>query len=130
MKKLKCYYAHPMMTYGSTIEEKDLNLLEQLGFEVINPNCEEHQEGCKLYALSHGVKNIMQYFEDIVKTCDVVAFRALPDGNILSGCAAEIQEANRLNLPVIELPRQLEKRFMNYPDTKQYLIESGHYKKL
>lgn len=45
-KKLRCYYAHTMTSYGSTIEQQDVELLESLGFEVINPNQKKYQDGC------------------------------------------------------------------------------------
>lgn len=128
MNKLKCYYAHPMYTYGSTIEQKDLELLNALNFEIVNPNCPEVQIGLKDYIELNGVAKTMEYFADLVSECDMVAFRALPDGRLLSGVAFEVQHAKNNELPVIELPRLLEKRMMNYPETKEYLTELGFYK--
>lgn len=128
MTKLKCYYAHTMVSYGSTIEQQDLALLNSLGFEVINPNTPEHAKYCKEYAEVYGKENVMEYFKALVEDCDMVAFRGLPNGDILSGISAELQRAIELNLPIIELPCSIESRMMDYPETKQYLIELGHYK--
>ncbi len=129
MKKLRCYYAHTMTSYNSTIERQDIELLERLGFEVINPNQSKYQEGCKSYCKEHGWENVMEYFEDIISNeCDMVAFRSLPNGKILSGVAAEVAHAKVIGYPVIELPCSLNNRYMDYPETKQYLIELGHYK--
>jgi hypothetical protein len=129
MKKLKCYYAHTMTSYNSTIEAQDIELLETLGFEVMNPNTDVHQQGCKDYAFTHGVSKVMNYFVEFISTqCDVVAFRALPNGQILSGVATEVDAAITLGIPVIELPCSVRKRMMDYSETKQYLIELGHYK--
>lgn len=128
MNKLKCYYAHTMTSYNSTIEKQDIELLESLGFEVINPNQEKYQKGCKAYTDVHGWNRVMEYFENIVSECNIVAFRSLPNGQILSGVAAEVKYAKLNNYPIIELPCSLEKRYMEYPETKQYLIELGHYK--
>jgi hypothetical protein len=129
MKKLRCYYAHTMTSYNSTIEKQDIELLERLEFEVINPNQSKYQEGCKAYTDKHGWQNVMKYFENIIITeCDMVAFRSLPNGKILSGVAAEVACAKLNNYPVIELPCSLNNRYMDYPETKQYLIELGHYK--
>lgn len=125
---IKCYYAHPMYTYGSTLEQRDLELLDALNFEVVNPNCPEVQIGLKDYIELHGISKTMEYFTDIVASCDVIAFRALPDGRLLSGVAAEVQYAINTDIPVIELPRLLEKRMMDYPETKEYLTELGFYK--
>ena len=124
----KCYYAHTMISYGSTIEAVDIDILESLGFEVINPNTKKHIEGCKEYAAKFGPSNVMEYFKNVVDECDVVAFRSLPEGKILSGVAAEVAHAKVIGYPVIELPCSLETRYMEYPETKQYLIELGHYK--
>lgn len=129
MKKLVCYYAHPMLTYGSTIEIKDIALLEELGFEILNPNQKKHQIGCKEYAQKHGPDKVMDYFGELIKNeCDLVAFRALPDGRLLSGVAYEVNYANDLNLPVIELPNSLKERSMDYPTTKAFLTQIGFYK--
>lgn len=128
MRKLKCYYAHTMTSYGSTIEEQDLGTLQSLGFEILNPNHPDHQLGCEQYADLNGKDKIMEYFGNLVMSCDVIAFRSLPNSDILSGVAFEIQKALEYSIPVIELPCSLNNRMMEYPETKQYLIELGHYK--
>ena len=129
MKKLKCYYAHTMTSYGSTIEEQDLELLKKLGFEIINPNTDKISKGVDKYIDFHGANKVMGYFEKIVAECDVIAFRSIPGGRLLSGVSAEVQIALELHMPIIELPCSLQTRMMDYPETKQYLIELGHYKK-
>lgn len=127
--KLKCYYAHTMTSYGSTIEAQDLITIKELGFDVENPNQAKHQVGCQRYAEEFGKDKVMEYFEKIIlNECDLLVFRALPNGQILSGIAAEVKYALALGIPVIELPCSLTKRMMEYPETKQYLIELGHYK--
>ena len=129
MTKLKCYYAHTMTSYNSTIEKQDIELLELIGFEVINPNQEKYQEGCKKYAEKYGWDKVMDYFKKIIKDdCNIVAFRSLPNGQILSGVSTEVKYAKTIGYPVIELPCSLEKRYMKYSETKQYLTELGHYK--
>lgn len=124
----KCYYAHTMLSYGSTIEEQDVKTLEDLGFEVINPNQESIQGDIDDYIEKNGRENVMSFFEGIIDKCDLVAFRANPDGNILSGIAYELKHALKTNKPIIELPCSLEQRMWDYPRTKKYLIEIGHYK--
>lgn len=128
--KQTCYYAHPMITYNSIIEKSDIILLERLGFKVINPNCKEISEGLKEFLKHNSKEKVMEYFANIVQTCDAIAFRALPDGRILSGCAVELERAILINIPIIELPRLLESRFITYPETKEYLTEIGFYKNL
>lgn len=128
MAKLKCYYAHMMISYGSTIEAEDVAMLEGLGFEVINPNHPRTAIACKSFVAMYGNSRVMEFFADIVADCDLLAFRSLPSGEILSGISAEIQEAIKCDIPVIELPCSLNKRMQEYPETKQYLTELGFYK--
>lgn len=117
-----------MLSYGSTIEEQDIKTLESLGFEVINPSSKEIADGCNKFIELFGRERVMKYFSDIVLGCDVVAFRSLPSGEILSGIAYEIDVARVDGIPIIELPCNLKQRSLDYPTTKQMLIELGHYK--
>ena len=128
MKKLKCYYAHTMTSYDSTIEEQDIELLEKLNFEVVNPNTEETQSNVDEYIKKHGKDKVMDYFGLIIDDCDLVAFRSIPTGEILSGVAFELNHAYVTDKPIIELPCSIQKRIWDYPTTKKYLIELGHYK--
>jgi len=128
MKKLKCYYAHAMITYNSAIEREDIALLIALGFEVINPNSEEIQNGCEMYKKVYGNALIMEYFNRTIDECDILAFRSLPSGEIPSGIAHEVKYAKSFNKPVIELPSNLTKRMLDYPTTKEILNQLGHYK--
>lgn len=128
MHKLKCYYAHTMISYDSTIEQYDIKMLENLNFEVINPFDWVIYNGCREYVKQHGNENVMDYFKDIIDKCDLVAFRALPDGQILSGIAAEVSHARSRQLPIIELPCSLTDRMLDYPKTKEFLTELGFYK--
>lgn len=128
IKKLKCYYAHTMLSYNSTQELEDIKLLNDLGFEVINPNTPEIQEKVNDFVLLHGKNKVMSFFDEIISKCDLLAFRALPDGKILSGISSEITSAKNYNKPIIELPCSLISRMLDYSETKQFLIEIGHYK--
>lgn len=128
MNKPLCYYAHTMLSYDSTIEQQDIQLLERLGFKVVNPNSKKIKEGLKVFLDRNTKDKTMDYFKEIVSECDLVAFRALPNGDILSGISAELQMALECNIPIIELPCSLNKRMQEYPETKQYLNEIGFYK--
>ena len=92
-KQITCYYAHPMNFYGSEQEQRDIKLLEGMYLKVLNPNTPEHQEA--------GTGNI-DYFIALAIKCDMIAFRALPDGKLSLGVAAEIEACK--HLPTIELP--------------------------
>lgn len=113
----KCYYAHPLSLYGSPQETADVAMLEGLGFEVINPNSEYHSQQYSI----HG----MQYFCDVVNACDMLAFRAFPDGSIPAGIAKEVSAARMGKKPVIELPNGIIRRCLSVEESVEYLEQSG-----
>lgn len=104
---LRCYYAHPMSIYGTPQEARDVELLQSLGFDVVNPSTLETDD--------------MDEFCNIAAGCDLVAFRALPDGSISCGVAEEISSNSR----VIELPAAISRRSLTLEQTLQALAESG-----
>jgi hypothetical protein len=114
----KVYYAHAISLYGTQQEQRDVATLEALGFEVINPNSVECQQG---YAVQG-----MAYFARFAKECDLIAFRGLPDGDIPAGIAFEIKSFRDLNKPVIELPCSILRRTLDKDQTREYLLDCGH----
>lgn len=125
-KKLKVYYAHCMAIYDKTQEKRDIELLESLGFEVVNPNTPEIQQGIKDYISHYPEKtDYMVFFYDIIRSCDVLAFRANYDGKIAAGTGNEAMFALTIKIPVIELPSMLKSRVMDVESTRQYLHEIG-----
>lgn len=115
---MKIYYARPISLYNTKQEERDLLLLTQLSFEVVNPNKQElqtryQQEG-------------MDVFLSAVKDCDFIAFRSFPDGKISAGVKKEIDQAIELGKPVIELPTITSSRVLSVDDTREYLKLLGH----
>jgi len=111
--KLKCYYAHCLAIYNTYQEERDVKLLESLGFEVVNPNSSEYQ---KKYETEG-----MLFFKELAQKCNVIAFRALPSGEIPAGVAGEID----CGLPIIELPSGISRRKLSVEQTREYLREVG-----
>lgn len=115
---MKIYYARPISLYNTKQEERDLLLLVQLSFQVVNPNKEElqvryQQEG-------------MDVFLSAVKDCDFLAFRSFPDGKISAGVIKEINQAIELGKQVIELPTITSQRELSVDDTRKYLQFLGH----
>jgi len=125
MIKLSCYYAHFMGIYDTPQEERDIELLNTLGFSVTNPNCDRVREGLELYKEDHPNENYMLYFEDIAVSHDVVAFRALPDGTLPGGVAKEVMAAKAAGKIIIELPCGIARRCMNHEETVEYLENIG-----
>jgi hypothetical protein len=61
----------------------------------------------------------------IVDSCDVFAFRALPDGSIPAGVAKELGWALEAHKPILELPSNVLRRMISLEATRQYLAEVG-----
>lgn len=125
------YYAHSLHLYNKPQEQRDVELLEKLGFEVINPNCLEYQEQMNIikekwadvpHILS---EKIMEYCVEIVKGCDALAFRAHPNGKIPGGVGKEVFAAVEANKLIIELPSLLTDRVLSVYDTRAYLYYLG-----
>lgn len=99
---MKIYYAHPMTTYGSLRESRDIQIIQAhfQGSEVLNPNHPDHQAGCKYIR--------MAYFTELVKICDAIVGVPFPDGEWGSGVYAEMEQMGRLKRPTYTLePIQL-----------------------
>lgn len=117
-KIMKIYYARPISLYNTKQEERDISMLESLGFEVVNPNKEELQ---KRYE-----KEGMDVFLTAINDCQALAFRAFVDCRISQGVWKELQRAIEQEKPVIELPSLLSIRELNVGDTREYLKLLGH----
>ena len=112
----KVYYAHPINTYNTVAETRDLELLSKLGFQVFNPNNVKNDIEYK----KHG----MVIFEDMVKECDCLAFRALPNGAISAGVVKEIEYA--VGKPIFEIPCSLVSRSITVEETREYFRDIGY----
>lgn len=113
----KCYYARPLNLYGTPQDIRDVALIEQMGFEVVNPNKQALQERYKQEGMS--------VFLAAVKDCDLLAFRSFPDLKIGAGVLAEIQEAKNNGCLVFELPTLTEARNLSVEATREYLAYLG-----
>ena len=120
---MRIYYAHPMNTYGSAIEKEDIETLAKLGFTVLNPSDEYFQNSFLKYK-QENPNNYFQYFSDLVSTCQALAFRAFPGNLIGAGIAAEIKIAEKLGLPIVQLPCQMN-RILTISETRTLLKEIG-----
>jgi hypothetical protein len=114
---MRIYYAHCIAIYDTPQEQRDIETLQQLGFEVVNPNCPESANGYKVLG--------MEYFRQFADTCDAIAFRALPGGSVPAGVFAEIGIFRDKGKPVIELPSSINLREMSVEETREYIRECG-----
>jgi len=106
-----CYYAHCMTIYGSEQEKRDIATLGELGMQVLDPSTDGSTE--------------MKHYTNLVRNCDMLAFRANPDGSIPSGVMEEIETALLYGRPVFELPSNMLRRALTLEQTQEYLRESG-----
>lgn len=120
---MKIYYAHCKAIYGTPQETRDIELLEELRFEVLNPNDPYHEKIAS--RLKKGGSSPMLHFIGLVEVCDALAFRALPSGEIPAGVAKEIQVAAAKGIPIIELPGFALRRGLSVDRTRDYLREVG-----
>jgi len=120
LPKLRVYYAHSKAIYHKPQEKRDIILLNDLGFDVINPSDENHERLCKAWP-----DGAMAYFEHVVKDCQLLAFRAHADGNIGAGVVCEIDWAIEAGMPIIELPSRMLQRRLSLAQTREYLAEVG-----
>jgi len=125
-QKMKIYYAHCQSLFGTPQEKRDIELLTSLGFDVVNPGDASYKDKViEMKASGFTSGEIITYFGHEVERCDVLAFRALPDGAIPAGVAMEIKYAQTRGYPVIELPSSVQRRTISIDLTWEYLRESG-----
>jgi hypothetical protein len=117
MNKLLVYYARPLSLYNTEQERRDLDLIGRMGFDVLDPNGPEHQEGYE--------REGMDYFVGLVHKCDGLVFRSFPFGQIPAGVAKEIAAAEEVKNFVIELPSMIGPRILSVDDTRACLKQSG-----
>lgn len=101
MKKL--YYMHPMNTYGTELESRQLERISKIfkGWEIVNPNTPEHQEGCQRVKKETG--NAMPYFIELASSCHGGVALPFRDGKFGSGIWAEALAIRQNHYPVWQL---------------------------
>jgi hypothetical protein len=114
---MKVYFARSISQYGSKQDLRDIELLHTLGFEVADPSTPDNQE--------RYTQEGMDWFLQMVTECDMLIFRAHPDGSIPAGVSAEIKEAMASNLFVLEMPNGIAKRTLSVDETREYLRNIG-----
>lgn len=124
---MKVYYAHSMHLYGTPQEQRDVELLESMGFTVVNPNNPKVQKDVEVFKLTQapGTGNVMNLFKKLIETCDILAYRSHVDLRIPSGVMFEVDYAIEINKPVFELPTLTTQRRMTYEETIEYLKYNG-----
>jgi len=125
MSKPIAYYAHSMHLYGSKQEDRDVKLLESLGYSVINPGSTEIQVELEYWMKDNSEKEAMAFFKEYAEECDLLAYRCHVDLKIPSGVMQEIDWAIAYGNPVLELPTITQARRMTLEETREYLKYNG-----
>jgi hypothetical protein len=93
---MRCYLAHPVTDYGGSKRQKRaIKAIECRGWVVESPDKPWHQDGYKTGG--------MEYFLDVIRDCDALAFLAFPSGKIGAGVAQEIAAALTRGLRVYDI---------------------------
>lgn len=129
-KKKKIYFAHSISDYNTKAEKRALEMLELLGFEVINPNNEAFEKKYKKLKKKVGFrKAFKETFLDVISNCDAVAFMPVIFKDrlrITSGVVLEVEHALKWNKPVIQIPIVFKPRRMTKEETFEYLNEVSY----
>ncbi len=96
-----CYFAHHVTDYGTEREQRSLDLLEENGFTVENPNTPENEAAYQ--SLKDRGENPMTHFEAVVRKCGALAFQRFESGFIGAGVGKEIRTAAVDGKPIFEV---------------------------
>ena len=120
------YYARCQAIYGTPQEVRDIELIRDLGYRVLEFPAQDTIDAMKEFHRNNPDWNVMDhFFLPIVRGANVLFFRALPGGAIPAGVAKEIEYANNLSTPVLELPTFAMRPILDVNDTRLYLKEIG-----
>lgn len=97
------YFAHPINTYGTDLERALLRSIAEKfnGDIIVNPGSPKHQAKFQAYMAS-GAKE-MDYWMELVRTCDTCVLLAFLDGMIGAGVYKEVSERHAHACPVWEI---------------------------
>lgn len=113
------YYARPISIDNTPQFERDKELIRKCGFEPW-PRDED-----KPYILAEYKKVGMVAFKESVLESHVVFYRAFPDGSIGAGVYEELIWAREAGIPIVEIPRQIDRRALTVAQTRDMLTELG-----
>ena len=110
------YYARCKQIYDTPQEMRDIKIINTLGYEVA-PFTDEMQHRAK-------TEGMMPFYEAIDR-CNVLFFRSLPHMDIPAGVGGEIDYAQSIEIPVLELPSLVCRNWLDIEQTRAYLHLCG-----
>lgn len=107
----RVYFAHCMADYGNAREQMALGLIAEKfpGWEIVNPSDQaiSNEFNKWRYSSIHNETHPMEFWTDIVRTCDALVFlfngSSRDNLTIGAGVAQEALSAHVLDLPVFEI---------------------------
>lgn len=134
MKKI--YFGHSRMTYNTQMEKDAINLIEKLypGYEIVNPNIPEHQEGC--WFSIDGEKlpgKEIGYFLRLSDDCKIGCFLQYYKDKWSAGSAAEVNHMIDAGKPVFQVNLEFETldpvngpvEAFTFQETMKKLVDAG-----
>jgi hypothetical protein len=113
-----------MKDYHTKTEALHIKLLENMGFTVINPSGPRYEKKVKnLKAEGKTSSEIMDYFVEVVKNCDHLAFSTTKDGKVSAGVMKEIETMKEEGGSIVQLPDLNSLESMNISDTRKHIRE-------
>jgi len=123
---MNVYFAHPINTYKTEIEDAALNIIKaELGDKVINPGDDFYQSTFAKYRLEHP-DSYMDFFKDLVSKCDIVAYLPFRDKRIGAGAWFEAKEMMSRGCDGYEVDLEkgkLHKVDLAYIDSQKLTVE-------
>jgi histidyl-tRNA synthetase len=111
-----------MKDYHTKTEALHVKLLEQMGFEVINPSGPIFDAEVKRMKRDGKTSTqIMNYFIEVVEECDHLAFSTTKKNTVSAGVAEEIKAMKKKGGTVIQLPDLKKIKKMSIADTVSHI---------
>lgn len=114
---MKAFYSRPINLYGTLEDQRNIDSIKSLGYEVIDTESEEIQ--------AEYSRKGMDVFFDLIKNTDVLFFKCALNMQITQGVYKHIVFASDNGIPVLEIPTILNARVMSLEDTRKYLQLTG-----
>lgn len=100
---MKIYFAHPVNTYNDDTDRLCINIIKnELGNQIINPSDDLIQSTFKEYRLKHP-DTYMEFFKDLVSSCDTIVYLPFKDGKIGAGIWFEVKSVSENGGKIFEI---------------------------
>lgn len=123
---MKIYFAHPINTYETPVDEKCVQIIkDNLGDQIINPSDPLIQRTFASYR-KENPDTYMEFFKDLVSSCDTIVYLPFSDGMIGAGIWYEVKNVYKKGGKIyeIDLPTEsLSEVDFPYVDSNKLTVE-------